>query len=361
MNRVRVVLPDKHYEILIGEKAINQSCLKNKSFEASKILVLTDENVAKLHKEKIKSIIKSNSYYEYIIKFGEAQKTLLNFEKIIEFMLTHQFDRESVIVALGGGVIGDLGGFVASCYQRGIRVVQIPTTLLAQVDSSVGGKTAVNHSLGKNMIGTFHQPLEVICDISYLETLPKREYLSGIAEIIKYGVIRDFNFFCWLEENIELLLNRDYPALKYAIKKSCENKRDIVSEDEKEKGKRALLNFGHTFAHAIENLTSYNTWLHGEAVSIGMCMAAKLSNNLGMIDKRSNTRLKNLLAKSGLPTRIDSNFSVDEFITVMSLDKKNTNGQINLILLDALGKAVKKRNTPNHIISEVIKSHQSSS
>ena len=186
-------------------------------------------------------------------------------------------------------------------------------------------------------------------------------YLSGIAEIIKYGVIRDFDFFCWLEENIELLLNRDYPALKYAIKRSCENKRDIVSEDEKEKGERALLNFGHTFAHAIENLTSYNTWLHGEAVSIGMCMAAKLSNDLGMINKQANTRLKNLLAKIGLPTRIYSNFSVDEFLTVMSLDKKNTNGQINLILLDGLGKAVKKRNTPKHMISEVIKSHQSSS
>ncbi|OUU75202.1 MAG: 3-dehydroquinate synthase [Methylococcaceae bacterium TMED69] len=357
MDRVKVTLPDKDYEILIGDGAINLACLKDKPFETKKILVLTDENVAKLHINKIKKVIRSKHYYEYIIKSGEEQKSLINFEKILEFMLTHQFDRESLIIALGGGVIGDLGGFVASCYQRGIGVFQIPTTLLAQVDSSVGGKTAVNHSLGKNMIGTFHQPLEVICDISLLETLPKREFLSGIAEIIKYGVIGDLNFFCWLEENIDLLLNRNHLALKYAIKRSCENKRDIVSEDEKEQGKRALLNFGHTFAHAIENLTSYNTWLHGEAVSIGMCMAAELSNNLGMINQQSNTRLKNLLAKSGLPTRSDSTFNVDEFITVMSLDKKNTNGQINLILLDALGKAVKKSNTPKNMISEVIKSY----
>ena len=357
MDRVKVTLPDKDYEILIGDGAINLACLKDKPFETKKILVLTDENVAKLHINKIKKVIRSKHYYEYIIKSGEEQKSLINFEKILEFMLTHQFDRESLIIALGGGVIGDLGGFVASCYQRGIGVFQIPTTLLAQVDSSVGGKTAVNHSLGKNMIGTFHQPLEVICDISLLETLPKREFLSGIAEIIKYGVIGDLNFFCWLEENIDLLLNRNHLALKYAIKRSCENKRDIVSEDEKEQGKRALLNFGHTFAHAIENLTSYNTWLHGEAVSIGMCMAAELSNNLGMINQQSNTRLKNLLAKSGLPTRSDSTFNFDEFITVMSLDKKNTNGQINLILLDALGKAVKKSNTPKNMISEVIKSY----
>ena len=357
MDRVKVTLPDKDYEILIGDGAINLACLKDKPFETKKILVLTDENVAKLHINKIKKVIRSKHYYEYIIKSGEEQKSLINFEKILEFMLTHQFDRESLIIALGGGVIGDLGGFVASCYQRGIGAFQIPTTLLAQVDSSVGGKTAVNHSLGKNMIGTFHQPLEVICDISLLETLPKREFLSGIAEIIKYGVIGDLNFFCWLEENIDLLLNRNHLALKYAIKRSCENKRDIVSEDEKEQGKRALLNFGHTFAHAIENLTSYNTWLHGEAVSIGMCMAAELSNNLGMINQQSNTRLKNLLAKSGLPTRSDSTFNVDEFITVMSLDKKNTNGQINLILLDALGKAVKKSNTPKNMISEVIKSY----
>ena len=361
MDRVKVTLPDKDYEILIGDGAINLACLKDKPFETKKILVLTDENVAKLHINKIKKVIRSKHYYEYIIKSGEEQKSLINFEKILEFMLTHQFDRESLIIALGGGVIGDLGGFVASCYQRGIGVFQIPTTLLAQVDSSVGGKTAVNHSLGKNMIGTFHQPLEVICDISLLETLPKREFLSGIAEIIKYGVIRDLKFFCWLEGNIDLLLNRNHLALKYAIKRSCENKRDIVSEDEKEQGKRALLNFGHTFAHAIENLTSYNTWLHGEAVSIGMCMAAELSNNLGMINQQSNTRLKNLLAKSGLPTRSDSTFNVDEFITVMSLDKKNTNGQINLILLDALGKAVKKSNTPKNMISEVIKSYYPSS
>ena len=210
--------------------------MKNKSFQANKILVLTDENVAKLHKEKIKSVIKTDSYYEYIIKSGEAQKTLLNFERIIEFMLTHQFDRESVIVALGGGVIGDLGGFVASCYQRGIEVVQIPTTLLAQVDSSVGENSCQSFTRQKydRHLSSTSRGYMRYCIFG---NVAKRRYLSGIAEIIKYGVIRDFDFFCWLEENIELLLNRDYPALKYAIKRSCENKRDIVSEDEKEKGK----------------------------------------------------------------------------------------------------------------------------
>ena len=357
MDRVRVPLPDNNYEILIGDGAIYLSCLKDKPFETKKILVLTDENVAKLHINKIKEVIKSENYHEYIIEPGETQKNLSNFQKILEFMLKNQFDRESIVIALGGGVIGDLGGFVSSCYQRGIRIIQVPTTLLAQVDSSVGGKTAVNHPLGKNMIGTFHQPLEVICDVSLLHSLPDREYRSGLAEIIKYGIIADPDFFAWIEQNVTKIINREKAALQYAIKRSCENKRDIVSKDEKEKGKRALLNFGHTFGHAIENLSNYNTWLHGEAVAIGMCMATKASENLGWIDKHTTMRIKKLIKKVGLPEKMDFKCDVEKFIKIMLLDKKNVDGKINLILIKELGKALKVSNTPREIISQVINNH----
>lgn len=354
MDKVKVFLPNNKYEIIIGDDAIKLSFFLGHPKRSRKTLVLTDRNVAKFHEDKIRSLIISESYYEYIIDSGEEHKNLLNFERILEFMLTKNFDRESIVIALGGGVVGDLGGFVASCYQRGIDIIQIPTTLLAQVDSSVGGKTAVNHPLGKNMIGAFHQPIEVICDVSFLETLPTREFNSGLAEIIKYGIITDVKFFNWLEENIDLLVKKERKALQYAIKCSCENKRDIVIKDEKEKGERALLNFGHTFGHAIENITNYNTWLHGEAVSIGMCMAAKLSNKLGLIDKKTNNRIKNIVSKSGLPTKGNSSFDTVKFIEIMSLDKKNTNGKINLILLESLGSAKKISDVPIEMIANVI-------
>ena len=225
MDKVKVLLPNNEYEILIGDSAVSLSSFALNLAKSKKTLVLTDKNVAKFHKDKIRSLITPEGYFEYILEAGEEHKNLSNFERILEFMLTKNFDRESIVVALGGGVVGDIGGFVASCYQRGIGVVQIPTTLLAQVDSSVGGKTAVNHPLGKNMIGAFHQPLEVICDLSFLETLPDREFNSGLAEIIKYGIITDIKFFNWLESNIELLIRREKEALQYAIKCSCENKR----------------------------------------------------------------------------------------------------------------------------------------
>ncbi|MEC8147676.1 MAG: 3-dehydroquinate synthase [Pseudomonadota bacterium] len=354
MEIVKVTLSNNEYEILIGDGVIESLSSMKEIFKSKKILVLTDKNIATLYNDKIQKFINPRNHFKYVLDPGEEQKNLYNFERILEFMLTKNFDRDSLIVAFGGGVIGDLGGFVASCYQRGINVIQIPTTLLAQVDSSVGGKTAVNHVLGKNMIGTFHQPLRVICDVSFLETLPQREYISGIAEIIKYGVIGDLKFFNWLEQNTSKLLRRDSQTLKYAVKRSCENKKDIVNEDEKEKGKRALLNFGHTFGHAVENLTGYNTWLHGEAVSIGMCMAAKLSKDLGLIDQESSERVINLLKKYGLPVKSDSLFDVKKFLDVMSLDKKNHDGKINLILLNDLGFAVKKSDIPTKMIVGVI-------
>ena len=354
MEIVKVTLSNNEYEILIGDGVIESLSSMKEIFKSKKILVLTDKNIATLYNDKIQKFINPRNHFKYVLDPGEEQKNLYNFERILEFMLTKHFDRDSLIIAFGGGVIGDLGGFVASCYQRGINVIQIPTTLLAQVDSSVGGKTAVNHVLGKNMIGTFHQPLRVICDVSFLETLPQREYISGIAEIIKYGVIGDLKFFNWLEQNTSKLLRRDSQTLKYAVKRSCENKKDIVNEDEKEKGKRALLNFGHTFGHAVENLTGYNTWLHGEAVSIGMCMAAKLSKDLGLIDQESSERVINLLKKYGLPVKSDSLFDVKKFLDVMSLDKKNHDGKINLILLNDLGFAVKKSDIPTKMIVGVI-------
>ena len=274
-----------------------------------------------------------------VLPDGEAHKTLDSLYLIMTALLEARFDRSCTVVALGGGVVGDVAGFAAACYQRGVNFVQIPTTLLAQVDSAVGGKTAVNHPLGKNMIGAFHQPSAVIADLDTLHTLPPREFTAGLAEVIKYGLIRDREFFDWLESNLDKLLARDIAALSHAIRRSCENKAAVVGADEHESGERALLNLGHTFGHAIEHAQGYGNWLHGEAVGAGICMAARLSTRLGTIAPTTRDRVIRLVAKAGLPTEPPSTNSPESLLDAMSVDKKNRDGRIRLVLLDAIGHA----------------------
>lgn len=258
------------------------------------------------------------------------------------------------MIALGGGVIGDLTGFAAACYQRGVQFIQIPTTLLAQVDSSVGGKTAVNHPLGKNMIGAFHQPCAVFADTGVLSTLPEREFSAGLAEVIKYGLIRDKEFYLWLENNIELLIARDNDALIYTIERSCINKADVVAQDERESGIRATLNLGHTFGHAIETALSYKHWLHGEAVACGMLMAADLSKRLGLLEQGHVDRIKALLERANLPTKIHKEVNLKQMLENMKVDKKSRDGILYLILLNDIGDAIVTSDYTEQALTETI-------
>jgi 3-dehydroquinate synthase len=274
-----------------------------------------------------------------VLPDGEQFKTLDSLNAIITALLQRRFERGCTLVALGGGVIGDLTGFAAACYQRGVDYVQVPTSLLAQVDSAVGGKTAVNHALGKNMIGAFHQPCAVIADTNTLDTLDDRQIRAGIAEVIKYGLIRDPEFFDWLEENIAALLARQPKALTHAIRRSCQNKAAVVAEDEREAGVRAILNLGHTFGHAIETALGYGTWLHGEAIAAGMCMASALSFRLGWISGEDHERVRALIKRSGLPTWPPESLDPETIMIAMSVDKKNRRGRIRLVLLSGIGMA----------------------
>ncbi len=271
---------------------------------------------------------------------------------IFDALLAARFDRGCTLIALGGGVVGDMAGFAAASYQRGVDFIQIPTTLLAQVDSSVGGKTGVNHALGKNMIGAFHQPNSVIADTSTLATLPDPELSAGLAEIIKYGLIVDADFFDWLEQNMTALLARDEQALIYAIKRSCEIKADIVASDEHERGRRALLNLGHTFGHAIEAVAGYGNWLHGEAVAAGTAMAMDLSCRMGALPDSQQQRARNLLQSAGLPLKPPAGMTGEQFLDYMSRDKKTRDGQLRLILMEAIGQAVVVEHDERELIGQ---------
>ena len=303
--------------------------------------VVSNANVRALWGAPLQQILAQS--HHNVISFdlpeGEQYKTLEHIEALIGFMLSKGLDRKAVIYALGGGVVGDMAGFAAACYQRGIRFVQIPTTLLAMVDSSVGGKTGVNHALGKNMIGAFHQPSHVVCDVRTLSTLPEREYNSGLAEVIKYGAIIDPAFFAWLERNMDALLARDDAALIHAVARSCELKAHVVAQDEREAGLREVLNFGHTFGHAIETGMGYGTWWHGEAVAAGMVMGAELSQRLGLIDANIVMRLRALLKHANLPVHGPSAMAAADYLPHMRVDKKARDGQIRYVVLNALGKA----------------------
>lgn len=339
MKELPVELGERRYPIYIGSNLLSQSTLLTQHIKAKQVLVVTNTTVAPLYLATVLQSLSGYCVETVILPDGEQYKTLEYVTQIFDKLLANKFSRNATLIALGGGVIGDMGGFAAACYQRGIAFVQIPTTLLAQVDSSVGGKTGVNHPLGKNMIGAFYQPQCVIADANVLDTLDDRQLAAGLAEVIKYGLIRDAEFFVWLEENMSTLLARDKAALAYAIERSCMNKAQVVAEDETETGVRATLNLGHTFGHAIETGMGYGSYLHGEAVAIGTCQAADLSRRKGWLNDVDVDRIIALFKQAKLPTVPPESLDAERFLELMAVDKKNIDGQIRLILLEKIGLA----------------------
>lgn len=341
MQSLEVDLADRSYPIFIGAELLEQRELIEKYLKASQVMVVSNETVAPLYIERLRKHFSGNKHYhEIILPDGEQYKNLASMELIYNSLLENRHNRTTTIIALGGGVIGDMSGFAAASYQRGVRFIQIPTTLLSQVDSSVGGKTGVNHPLGKNMIGAFHQPHCVVADTDTLKTLPPRELAAGLAEVIKYGLIADLPFYEWLEANIAGLVACDEALMTEAIYRSCQNKAKVVAADERESGVRAILNLGHTFGHAIETAKGYGNWLHGEAVAVGMLMALQLSSQLGWIASKEVDRLRNLLLAAKLPVDREIEMTQDEFISLMSLDKKVIDGSLRLVLLKSVGDAI---------------------
>jgi 3-dehydroquinate synthase len=346
-----VALGERSYPIHVGPQLLRDGALYG--IRAQQVLVVTNEIVAPLSLDAVTAALRGRDVETIVLPDGERHKTLATFTTVVDRLIDARFHRDCCLVALGGGVVGDLTGYVAASYQRGVDFVQLPTTLLAQVDSSVGGKTAVNHPRGKNMIGAFHQPTAVLADTDTLRTLPARELSAGLAEVIKYGIIVDADFFAWLEANIEALRELDARALTHAIRRSCEIKAAIVAEDEREKGRRALLNLGHTFGHALEAIGQYERWLHGEAVGIGMALAARTSVALGWLDARACARIESLLGKAGLPstaTGVDS----AELLELMRGDKKADHSGLKLVLIRALGEAVVTRAPPTTMLEAVL-------
>lgn len=339
MKTIEVQLGDRSYPIYMGSDCLHQADLLTRHIKSRQVIIVTNETVAPLYLEKVQTHLQQYELEVVILPDGEKYKTLTIMDKIFDALMTRKFSRNATLIALGGGVIGDISGFAAACYQRGIPFIQVPTTLLAQVDSSVGGKTGVNHAKGKNMIGAFYQPQAVIIDVEVLDTLDDRQLSAGIAEVIKYGLIRDIGFFNWIEANIEKIIARDKGSLIYIIEKSCHNKAEIVAADERESGIRAILNLGHTFGHAIETGVGYGKYLHGEAVAIGTCQAADLSMRLGWLKNTDVARIIALFKKAGLPTEPPENLKAQDFIDLMAVDKKNIDGNIRLILLNEIGKA----------------------
>ncbi len=339
MITLDVALGDRSYPIFIGENLLEKKELIQPYLAGSEVMVVSNETVAPLYLDALMTTLEGRRAEAVILPDGEQYKTLEHLNTVFTALLEKRFSRQVTIIALGGGVVGDMAGFAAACYQRGVPFIQIPTTLLAQVDSSVGGKTAVNHPFGKNMIGAFYQPGCVIADTSVLNTLDDRQLSAGIAEVIKYGLIRDKVFLVWLEQNMEALVARDTDALIYAIEQSCRNKAEVVAADELEHGQRALLNLGHTFGHAIETGMGYGAWLHGEAVAAGMYMAADLSCRLGWISQTDVAHVEDLLTRANLPVKGPA-IDPEKMKQLMAVDKKVQDGRIRLVLLKSLGDAV---------------------
>jgi len=354
MKTVNVDLGERSYPIFIGQDLLGKKAWLIPYIKGQQVMVVSNETVAPLYLEKTLAGLKDFKTSTTILPDGESYKTLTILNQIFDRLLEERFDRQCTLVALGGGVIGDMTGFAAACYQRGVHFIQIPTTLLAQVDSSVGGKTGVNHALGKNMIGAFHQPHVVLCDTDTLKTLANRELSAGLAEIIKYGLIRDLKFFEWLEQNMSKLLNRDAESLAFAIEQSCRNKAEVVAEDEHEGGVRALLNLGHTFGHAIETGGGYGNCLHGEAVAIGTILAANLSNHLGWIDKETVQRIKNIFLAAQLPVEIPAQISSETMLELMKVDKKVRGGRVRLVLLKSIGEAILTADYPSDLLVQTV-------
>jgi 3-dehydroquinate synthase len=354
MQSLQIDLAERSYPILIGQNLLSDPSAWQGLPKAATAVIVTNETVAPLYARALQDAI--GPHYPRVLTLalpdGEAHKTWQTLQKVFDLLLGEGCDRKTVLFALGGGVIGDLTGFAAACFMRGVPFVQVPTTLLAQVDSSVGGKTAVNHPLGKNMIGAFYQPVRVVCDLSTLQTLPERELSAGLAEVIKYGPIYDMDFLGWIESNIQALRARDMAALAHAVRRSCEIKADVVGQDEREAGLRAILNFGHTFGHAIEAGLGFGEWLHGEAVGCGMVMAARLSQRLGMVNDAFVQRLKALIERAGLPV-VGPRLGAHAYMEHMRLDKKSEGGQIKFVLIEKPGQVI-VRAAPDEMVAEVV-------
>ena len=356
MASIRVALGERSYPIEVGTGLIDDPDRYRAHLAGGKAALVTSTVVAPLYLERVATALRAAGadVIEVILPDGEAHKTWQTLNLVFDALLSAQCDRHTTIVALGGGVVGDVAGFAAAVYQRGVPYIQVPTTLLAQVDSSVGGKTAVNHPLGKNMVGAFHQPQAVVSDVSTLQTLSLRDLRAGLAEVIKHGAISDPAFFEWLEANIDRLLARDSAALTHAVVRSCEIKAAVVGADERETGLRAILNFGHTFGHAIESGMGYGHWVHGEAVAAGMVMAADLSARLGMIASSEAGRIRALIARAGLPVAGPACLPVDRYLELMAVDKKAARGKTRFILLERLGSAVLRGDIPEPLIQATL-------
>lgn len=356
MERLTVTLGERSYPITIAAGLFNDSASFWPLKAGDQTMLVTNETLAPVYLEKVRGLLEQAGVKvdTVILPDGEQFKSLAVMDTVFTALLEKPHGRDTTLIALGGGVIGDLTGFAAACYQRGVRFIQVPTTLLSQVDSSVGGKTAVNHPLGKNMIGAFYQPASVIVDIDCLSTLPEREFASGLAEVIKYGIILDGEFFQWLEENLDALLKLDSQALAYCIRRCCELKAEVVAADEREGGVRALLNLGHTFGHAIETEMGYGNWLHGEAVSAGMVMAARTAQRLGQFSEADVQRIIVLLQRAGLPVNGPKEMSVDAYMPHMMRDKKVLAGELRLILPLAIGASEVRGGVPHQVVLSAI-------
>jgi 3-dehydroquinate synthase len=341
MQTLNVALGDRAYPIHIGRGLLARAELILPHLKTKRVAIVTNDVVGPLYLDRLRATLEAAGVRvsAVVLPDGEANKDWPTLNRIFDMLLEERCERSTTLVALGGGVVGDMGGFAAACYQRGMPFIQIPTTLLAQVDSSVGGKTAINHPLGKNMIGAFYQPRLVLADIDTLSTLPDRELAAGLAEVIKYGLIRDLSFLDWLEANLDALVARDPAALAYAIERSCRNKAEVVAADETEQGERALLNLGHTFGHAIETGLGYGEWLHGEAVAAGTMMAAELSRRLGWLQDEDIERIAVLFARAHLPVW-GPKLGALRYLELMAHDKKVEAGKLRLVLLREVGRAV---------------------
>jgi len=339
MQKLDVSLAERSYPIYIDRGLLGQDLIR-RHVRGNQVMVVTNETIAPLYLDAVTRGLGDLQCDTLILPDGEQHKTLATLERIFDALMANRHSRTTTLVALGGGVIGDMVGFAAACYQRGVDFIQVPTTLLAQVDSSVGGKTAVNHPRGKNMIGAFHQPRAVVIDTAVLDTLPEREFAAGMAEVIKYGLIRDPAFFQWLLDSQAALAARDTAPVAEAILRSCRNKAEVVAADETEQGNRALLNLGHTFGHAMETFTGYRDWLHGEAVAAGMVMAARMSLELGWLKQADLDRVSDSLAAWKLPVTAPEGMARADFSELMALDKKVQNGRLRLVLLNQIGDAL---------------------
>ncbi len=358
LQTVAIDLADRSYHIAIRGSLFDNPLSYAELPGAQSALIVTNTTVGPLYAEQLHKALAGKYAQVHIVVLpdGEAFKTWESLNLIFDALLSHACDRKTTLFALGGGVVGDMTGFAAASYMRGVPFVQVPTTLLAQVDSSVGGKTAINHPLGKNMIGAFYQPLKVVCDLGTLKTLPQRELIAGLAEVIKYGPIADTDFLAWIEANLDAILAREPAALAHIVKRSCEIKAWVVGQDEREAGLRAILNFGHTFGHAIEAGLGFGVWLHGEAVGCGMVMAAQLSARLGLVDAFFVNRLTQLIAKAGLPVKapvLDAADNAGRYLALMGVDKKAEAGEIKFVLIDKPGQAV-VRSAPADVVRQVI-------